>query len=314
MTWLVELPDPSGDPMLVNLDQPMTLQPDGSQTMVTTAVGQFAVGLGYDALCERLRLNPLDRIATRLASRPARKLGRKPARRDARVPRLAAVAPILPPAPPTCTAYVDAVGSWILGANDRVGDCTCVAPANVILALTTLAQAPKRLDDKTILGFYSSVTGYDPADPSTDEGAAVEDVLAAWHKRGLGGDRLDGFASLPLDNRDRFREAIAHLGPVDLGVNFPEGWMQAAIWDVATAGPSIAGGHCVAAVGYTEAGPLVVSWGQVFTLTWAGWDAYVDEAHVLLSRDGLRASGKDAEGVDWVALEGFMTSMQGDAA
>ena len=314
MTWLVELPDPSGNPMLVNLDQPMTVQQNGPQTMITSPVGQFAVGLDYEELCERLRLNPRDRIAMPLAARPARKLGRMPAKRDARVPRLASVAPLLPAAPPACTDYVDAVGSWILGGNDRVGDCTCVAPANIILALSTLAQAPRRLDDKTILGFYASVTGYDPADPSTDQGAAVEDVLAAWHRQGIAGDRLDGFASLPLDNRDRIREAIAHLGPVDLGVSLPEGWMQASVWDVSTAGQGIAGGHCITAVGYTEAGPLIVSWGQVFTLTWAGWDAAVDEAHVLLSRDGLRASGKDAEGVDWAALEGFMNAMQGDAA
>ena len=238
-------------------------------------------------------------------SAPRRKLGRKPMRPDMRdrLPRLSAVAPSLPPAPAQCTEYVDAVGSWILGANDRVGDCTCVAPANVILALTTLAQRPVRLNDTEILAFYSLVSGYNPADPSSDQGAMVEDVLAAWHARGIAGDRLDGFASLDVTDHDRVRQAIAHLGPVDLGVNLPEGWEQASVWDVSTAGSDIAGGHCITAVGYTDAGPLIVSWGQVFTLTWAGWDAYVEEAHVLLSRDALTAAGKDADGVDWAGLQ-----------
>ena len=239
-----------------------------------------------------------------------RALGRLPAKRDARVPKLMDVAPSLPPAPPRFTDYVGAVASWILGENDRVGDCTCVGPANVILGLTTLAGAPKRLPDGDIIGFYSSVTGYDPADPSTDTGAVVEDVLAAWHARGIAGDKLDGYATVDLHNHDRVRQAIAHLGPVDLGIDLPNGWMQATTWDVSTAGDGIAGGHCITAVGYTEAGPLIVSWGQVFTMTWAGWDAFVEEAHALLSRDAIAASGKDTEGVDWTALEGFMAAIR----
>ena len=239
-----------------------------------------------------------------------RLLGRLPAKRDPRVPALGAIAPTLPPAPERFTDYVDAVDSWILGANDRVGDCTCVAPANIILALTTMAKRPVRLADAAILAFYGSVSGYDPANPATDRGAIVEDVLAAWHARGIAGDRLDGYASLELNDHERVRQAIAHLGPVDLGVNLPVGWQSASTWDVSTAGRAIAGGHSVTAVGYTEGGPLIVSWGQVFSLTWAGWDAFLEEAHVLLSRDALLASGKDAEGIDWAALEAFMARIR----
>ena len=307
MTWLVEMPDADGQPMLVNFDAPLLLQPNGAQTVLTGVAGQVALGLPYEDICARLRLNPADRM---VASGGARRLGRLPARHDARVPRLDTVAPALPPAPPRHSDYVDAVSSWILGGNDRIGDCTCVGPANVILALTTLAQAPRRLADTDIIGFYASLTGYNPADPSSDTGAVVDDVLAAWHTRGVAGDRLDGYATINLRDHDRVRRAIAHLGPIDLGINLPNGWLQATTWDVATAGDGIAGGHCVAAVGYTEAGPLVVSWGQVFTLTWAGWDASVEEAHALLSRDALGASGKDAGGVDWTALEGFMAAMR----
>ena len=86
--------------------------------------------------------------------------------------------------------------------------------------------------------------------------------------------------------------------------------MDATSWDVSTAGAGIAGGHCVAAVGYTSEGPLIVSWGKVFTLTWAGWDAYVEEAHVLLSRDALTGAGKSPDGVDWAALEQRMQAME----
>ena len=251
-----------------------------------------------------------------VASAVRRKLGRKPMRPDMhmRVPLLKDVAPVLPPAPARYTEYVDAVASFILGLNDRLGDCTCVCPANIILALTTLAQRGVRLTDDQILALYERF-GYTPTDPATDQGAIIEDVLTSWHQQGIadaaGFDKLDGFATLDLHDHDRVMQAIAFLGPLDLGVSLPEGWMQATTWDVSTAGDQIAGGHCITAVGYTSEGPLIVSWGQVFTLTWAGWDAYVEEAHVLLSRDALTAAGKSPDGIDWAALSARMQAMEG---
>ena len=306
MTWLVELPDANGQKMLINLDEPLLVQGDEAQSSIVTALGPCPVGLGYEALCERLRLNPADRMsAPELATR--RLLGRLPAKRDRRVPLLSAVAPGLPAAPARFSAYVEAVGSWILGENDTLGDCTCVAPANAILGLTTLAGDARRTPDDDIVAFYAGVSGYRPGDPSSDAGAMIEDVLAAWHSRGFDADRLDGYASIEPTDHERVRQAIAFLGPVDLGLNLPSGWLKATVWDVSTAGPDIAGGHCVCAVGYDADGLQIVSWGQVFTLTWAGWDACVDEAHALLSRDALTKAGRDAAGVDWTGLEGFMT-------
>ncbi len=246
----------------------------------------------------------------------ARKLGAKPPKRDDRVPRLSTIAPSLPAAPPRHTAYIEAVASWELGENDRLGTCTCVCPANVILALTTLVGQPRRTSDTDIVGFYSAVTGYNAGDPNSDQGAMIEDVLAAWHAHGIGTkpiDMLDGYATIDIHNHDRVREAVAALGPVDIGVSLPSGWEQATVWDTSTAGTEIAGGHCVTVVGYTEAGPLIVSWGQVFSLTWAGWDAYATEAHALLSQDALTRAGKDVAGVDWDGLSAMMTVIR-DAA
>ena len=315
MTWLVELPDANGQPMLINLDEPVLVQGNEAQSSIVTALGPLPVGLGYEALCDRLRLNPADRMPSMSTTRKLqrRALGRLPAKRDGRVPRLSVLAPNLPAAPARYTACVDAVGSWILGENDRIGDCTCVGPANVILALTTLAGQPRRLPDADIVAFYGAVSGYTPSDPNSDQGAMIEDVLAAWHARGNDADKDDGYATIEPADHERVRQAIALLGPVDLGINLPSGWMQASVWDVSTAGEEIAGGHCITAVGYTEGGPLIVSWGQVFTLTWAGWDAYVDEAHALLSRDALGKTGRDVAGVDWTALESFMAIIRGTA-
>ena len=306
MTWLVELPDGNGQPMLVNFDEPVLVQGDDVQSSVTTALGPIAVGLDYEALCARLRLNPADRIAAPMG----RALGRRPAKRDPRVPRLSAVAGDLPPAPDSYGVYAERVSSWILGENDKIGDCTCVGPANVILALTTLAGDARRVSDSDIVAFYAAVSGYTPANPDSDQGAMIEDVLAAWNRRGLAADRLDGFATIEPSDHARIKQAIALLGPVDLGLNLPNGWMQAQTWDVSNAGEGIAGGHCVTAIGYDAASLQIVSWGQVFTMTWDGWDAFVDEAHALLSRDALTRAGRDVAGVDWAGLENFMSEIR----
>ncbi len=310
MTWLVELPDLNGQPILVNLDEPVLVQGDGAQCSIVTSLGPVGVGLDYASLCERLRLNPADRMASAARRPVGRALGRLPAKRDCRVPRLAALAPALPAAPARYSAYVDTVRSWILGENDRIGDCTCVGVANVILGLSTLAGDAKRLTDAEIVDFYASVSGYTPGNPDSDQGAMIEDVLSAWHERGIAMDRLDGYASIEPSDHARTKQAIALLGPVDIGINLPNGWMQAQTWDVATAGAGIAGGHCVTAVGYDEAGLQVVSWGQVFTMSWAGWDGFVDEAHALLSRDALTKAGRDVGGIDWADLENFMRDIK----
>lgn len=231
----------------------------------------------------------------------------------ARLPQAADVLQ-LPAAPARYTAYLDSVADWILGQNDRYGDCACVCPANIILALTTLALVKRRLSDAQILAFYTLVSGFDPNDPSTDNGCVVLDVLLKWHTAGIaygdGVDRIDGYANVDFRDHEKVRQIIAFIGPIDLGVNLPNGWMNAATWDVSTAGVGIAGGHCITAIGYTEAGPLIVSWGQVFTVTWAAWDQFVMEAHIVLSRDALLASGRNPANVDWTVLEQRMALLR----
>ena len=296
--------------MLINLDEPVLVQDQGPQSAIVTALGPVEIGLDYASLCERLRLNPADRMTIAVRRSVRRALGRLPAKRDLRVPAMAAVAPALPAAPVRYGAYAARVQSWILGQNDRIGDCTCVGVANAILALSTLAGDARRLSDAEIVDFYASVSGYRPGDPDSDQGAAIEDVLSAWHRRGVATDRLDGYASIEPSDHERVRQAIALLGPVDIGLDLPNGWMQAPTWDVSTAGAGIAGGHCVTAVGYDADGLQVVSWGQLFTLSWAGWDGFVDEAHALLSRDALTRAGRDLGGVDWAGLEDFMRNIR----
>ena len=138
------------------------------------------------------------KLGRSLASQP-RKLGRAPMR-DGMHTRLMALERVMQgvdtsTAPARYTDMVDKVACWLLGQNDKFGDCTCVAVANIILGLTTLAGTPVVLSDAMILGIYA-LFGFVPTDPSTDRGVVIEDVLRAWFARGFlgpkGQDKIDG--------------------------------------------------------------------------------------------------------------------------
>ena len=55
------------------------------------------------------------------------------------------------------------------------------------------------------------------------------------------------------------------------------------------------GGHCIAALGYDSFGPRVFTWGSTRRMSWELWDAIVDEAYGLVSRE------------DWLTLHGNTT-------
>ena len=248
-----------------------------------------------------------------------RALGRLPARVDSKVPALEAVlTKALPTAKSSFDIYEQAVGSkWILGHNDTVGDCTCAGVSNIILGLTTSAKKAVRIPDDAVLALYESITGYNPANPSSDTGALIEDVLAYWHGTGVkthvGKDALDkinGFATVDHKNHTLVKQALEAMGPLDVGIDLPSGWEQSPEWLASNAGSTIAGGHCITMIGYNAIGPRIVSWGEVFQMDWEGWDYFVMEAHVLLSKDILEANGKDASGVNWTALEAFMQDLK----
>jgi len=55
-----------------------------------------------------------------------------------------------------------------------------------------------------------------------------------------------------------------------------------AVWDVdPTADNTIVGGHAVVLAGYDANGARVISWGKYYTMTWAFFAKFVDEAYAI---------------------------------
>lgn len=241
------------------------------------------------------------------------RLGRTP--NDPSKPRVRLTADIAPAGftPPASVDYYSHVPaqSWGMDGNDSVGDCTCAEVDHAIKALqVTAGNTEVTSSAAEVLAAYSAITGYNPANPSSDQGAMMQDVRAYWRKNGftLGGknDKIALFAEVDHTNLDLVRWCIDRFGEVGVGVNFPSSAMDQSNagqpWDVVQGSP-IEGGHAVAAVGYDASHIYLVTWGKVQPATWAWFQAYCEETWTQLSTDFVNgASGDDALGETLYAL------------
>lgn len=243
------------------------------------------------------------------------RLPAQPARPHLRLARL--LHPELPE-PPAAADWVFSVptAAWGMLGNDQVGDCTCAGLAHKRIG-DVYANAGRVLDVTTAetLKLYSAVTGYNPAEPSTDRGALCQDVLAYWHKHGFLGERPVAYARVDLANETEVRQAIALFGQLYCGFNVPSSAMDqfdaGRPWDVVR-GARIEGGHCVTIGAYDAEGLTCVTWGETQRMTWRFFRTYFDEAWVVIGPDDINPkTGADRAGLNLAALEADFRALTG---
>lgn len=178
---------------------------------------------------------------------------------------------------------------WCLGCNDVIGSCAWVAAVNLDHAQTVRAGAEDALPEWIAPTLYSAVSGYNPADGTTDVGESEPRVLSWWRSRGLGARRIAAYAQIDgePDYADHIRLAVAHLGGVVIGLDLPEAVAAAdGHWDVGGEGaawtPGSWGGHAVACIGYDGAGVDLVTWGRTWRASWAFIDRYHVEVYAVV--------------------------------
>src|SRR6185437_7055931 len=149
-------------------------------------------------------------------------LGKLAPRYDRRTLRLAHYLTSQLPAPPDKMDWTHGISAWGMMANDSLGDCTCAAACHAMQLLTVNASASEVTPpDSDIVAAYSSITGYTPSDPSTDEGANEIDVLNYWRKSGIAGRKIMAYASVDHSNIETVKQAIVLCGGVYIGVELP---------------------------------------------------------------------------------------------
>ena len=236
------------------------------------------------------------------------KLGRAHIKHDTRTLRLAQYFTAALPASPEKMDWSKGLANWGMMLNDQLGDCTIAGAAHAVQVWTANTGSVQTVADADVLAAYEQWDGYNPKDPSTDQGGVELDVLKRWRGSSLAGHNLLAFADVNPRLVNEVRQGIALFGGLYIGLSLPVSAQTQDVWDaVADDGAGNAqagswGGHCVYVLGYDAEGLTCITWGQLKCMTWAFWLKYCDEAHVLLGGDWLEKNGSPA-GFDQAQLE-----------
>jgi hypothetical protein len=222
------------------------------------------------------------------------KLGKKAVKTDPRTFKFKSYFKHALPPIPSSIDWSGKVSEWGMMANDSVGDCTCAGAGHLEMTWSSQANTETIPTDEQILSAYSSITGYNPTDPNTDNGADLLSVLKYWRNSGIANHNITAFAKLADRNIYELRAAIALFGGAYIGVQLPasaqDDFSAGKPW-ANTNDTDIEGGHCIVLVGYTPQYFTAITWGAKQLLT-PGWFArYVDEAYAVLSPQWFDAHG-----------------------
>ena len=220
----------------------------------------------------------------------------------------------LPPPPVYRDWTAGIVQPFGMMMNDSIGDCTCAGAGHAIQTLSNAANPPMlTISDEDVVAAYSAITGYDPKDQNTDQGACLVDVLNYWMKNGIGGHKIAGFVTVSAQH---IRAACEFFGGTYSGVGLPITAQSQDVWDVPAAGlsgegaPYSWGGHCI----WIPAYDACITWAQRKRFTPAFEAAYVDEHHAVVTTDFInKATAASPDGLKFQQLQDDIQQLR-DAA
>jgi hypothetical protein len=253
-------------------------------------------------------------------------LGKKPHREDPRTLQLAsylgaAGSPL--PVPPAAIDWGAAVPTWPMFLNDQIGDCTCAAAGHQIESWTADHHAEAVVTDAQVLAAYEAITGYNPNDPSTDQGAVELDVLKYWRQTGIAGHKIGAFVQVARRHGSandaawirEIKVAIALFGGVYIGLALPESAQTQTVWSVPISGPTGRGapgswgGHAVNVPAYDPQNFTCITWGERKKMTPNFMLTYCDEVWAILSPDWVTGAVPAPSGFNLAALQADLAKL-----
>lgn len=240
------------------------------------------------------------------------------------------------PASPTMVDWSAAAISVIedVEGNDRLGDCVLAEDAHYIAVLTGNANALYAYTQAQTIADYSAITGYNPADPNTDQGADPTTDLNYRVATGYADGSKDiGWMLVDASDQADVEYAINTFGNLKLWFGIPDSIVNnmpsasGFVWDVSAGSANPNNGHCIGSCGYnvkqiqavavTVDGVLVMTWGMLGLITWAAMAAWFVPAQgggaaVRVSSDWIsKATGNTPAGLNLVALTSAFNSVFG---
>jgi hypothetical protein len=221
------------------------------------------------------------------------------------------------PTPPQVFGHQGLISDWGMLANDQYGCCVWSGGEHETMLFFRMGglEAPPFDNISTIQNYET--TGFNPSDPSTDNGTDV--VTAAQYRRDTGlvdaaGNRhkVQQFALVTPGDLDHVTKAAYIFGAVGVGIKFPDSAMEqfqnGQPWDVVR-GSKIQGGHYVPLVGRNKYGNLlVITWGQIQEMTPEFAKAYMDEACAYIDVNVLQ-NNVSPEGYDLATLQADLNAL-----
>jgi hypothetical protein len=241
-----------------------------------------------------------------------RKYGKTPARINSVQLKLADYfdhASVLPKIPAEF-GHENLVHAWEMLGNDEFGDCVWAGAAHETMSWCADAGQKPVFTPDSVLSDYTAVTGFNPDDPSTDQGTDMQ--VAASYRRRVGivdatGKRhkVGAYIALTPGDPDQLAAATYIFGAVGVGIRVPD-YAEAEFdagkpWDVRHGNPKILGGHYISSLARRSGNFCVATWGAIQEMTPAFYRRFCDEAIVYLSREFLTA-GRSPEGFDLAQL------------
>lgn len=239
------------------------------------------------------------------------KFGRKPARHTVRTHHTQQLMALflnpLGSPPPKSDNWVAAVhnqmggDNWGMLGNDQYGDCVEADCGHMLMLRTANVGSIVVPTTEDILALYTQVTGFNPADPNTDQGTDETSMCAYMESTGLLGHRSSETGMIDYQNLDHVKWCVQMFGGCRIGFNVPAFAMNhvgpGQVWDIdPTADNSIEGGHDVPIVGYDGDMFTVVTWGHTQLMTKAFYNTFCEEAHAELYQDWIEATGSTPSG------------------
>ncbi|MEY9968071.1 hypothetical protein ABIA33_006151 [Streptacidiphilus sp. MAP12-16] len=210
-----------------------------------------------------------------------------------------ALAPL--PAPPTAVDWATNVASWPMDGNDQYGDCTMAAAAHLLQSWNAQTKQTDSVPtEKEVVAEYLQLSG------GKDTGLVEAQVLKAWQRGGLWGNRVVAYAPVNVHDLTAIKQTISLFGGVYAGIQVPSNAQQqfqnGKPWtlDPGWQQQPIEGGHAIPLLGYDADWLYAITWGAVQQVAWDWWSTYSDEAWAVMSQEYKEAG--TVNGIDVATL------------
>lgn len=190
--------------------------------------------------------------------------------------------------------------------NHIHGNCILAGMANLAMRVSQLVGQPRIITGAEVDAAYTDLTGFDPNDPSTDNGAYPTDALTGWTRKDIYGTRCRAFCRVDWTNMEEVLLAAFLGGGLYACYNLPisaqnqvdadgnPDWRIDPTRTEEENAPRGWGGHCIDnhAVRLRQG----TTWGLNGHATEEWCQRYTSSLHMVLLRDWRMPNGRAPNG------------------